>query len=408
MHFPDGSEPHLHFGEAALHPAQLYNAAAGLFVFAVVMLGARYLKAPGQRWWLFLGLYSVIRAAIDPTRYYEESAILIRMSGFVLTESQAIGIGIGVVSAIAFVWLRAAPRPSHGRGGVNARPTPNRYAVLGHPIAHSRSPELMRAAFASLGVEATYEALDVDPLHSASTIAGLHEAGVQGLNVTTPFKGVAFESAVRHEVPALQSEASNCLRWEQDGYVATNTDGSGFVSFVAEMGLPLSGCRVALLGRGGAVRGIAPALIAAGAEVAVDARWGPAGSRSRAFEGCRLLRFGSEEAIAFRRTAGLVVNATPLGAKPDEPLPCLPEELDAKPVCVDLRYTESADRWLTAVAPRARLAVNGLGLLVHQAAHSLSFWLQVTPPVGTPPEAVAWRPTLLETNPGEGGEIVSP
>lgn len=109
--FPDGSEPALQFGQQALHPSQLYNALAGLVVFFVTLVSARFLRAPGQRFWLMLGLYAVFRGAIDLTRHYEASAYLVKA---VLTESQAISLGIAVVSVIAFLWLGRQAR----KGGV--------------------------------------------------------------------------------------------------------------------------------------------------------------------------------------------------------------------------------------------------------------------------------------------------
>lgn len=105
VHFPEHSEAARHFAGAALHPAQLYNTAAGLLVFVVVLVARRYLKAPGQAWWLMIGLYALLRSAIDLTRYYDASAILLTWQDGRLTESQAIGLGIALVSLVAFIWL---------------------------------------------------------------------------------------------------------------------------------------------------------------------------------------------------------------------------------------------------------------------------------------------------------------
>jgi phosphatidylglycerol:prolipoprotein diacylglycerol transferase len=100
--FPDGSESTLHFGHQAVHPSQLYNALAGLLVFFVTLASPRFLRAPGQRFWLMLGLYAVLRGLIDLTREYEATAYVI---DGVLTESQAISMAIAAVSLIAFLWL---------------------------------------------------------------------------------------------------------------------------------------------------------------------------------------------------------------------------------------------------------------------------------------------------------------
>jgi phosphatidylglycerol:prolipoprotein diacylglycerol transferase len=105
VHFPEGSEAAIQFAGAAVHPAQLYNTAAGLVVFVVVLIARNFLKAPGQVWWLMMGLYALLRSVIDLTRYYDDSAILFTWGSGRVTESQAISLGIALVSLIAFVWL---------------------------------------------------------------------------------------------------------------------------------------------------------------------------------------------------------------------------------------------------------------------------------------------------------------
>lgn len=110
VRFPEGSEAALAYPGQALHPAQLYNAAAGLFVFAVVLVARRRLAAPGQAWWLMLGLYGLLRGLIDLTRAYEPAARLGGPAG-ALTDSQLIALGIVVVSVAGFVLCgRAAQR----------------------------------------------------------------------------------------------------------------------------------------------------------------------------------------------------------------------------------------------------------------------------------------------------------
>jgi phosphatidylglycerol:prolipoprotein diacylglycerol transferase len=103
--FPEHSEAAIHYGQQALHPSQLYNVVAGLVVFAITLVSVRFLRAPGQRFWLMLGLYALLRGLIDWTRRYEDSAVMLSWSGGQFTESQAISLGITVVSLAAFVWL---------------------------------------------------------------------------------------------------------------------------------------------------------------------------------------------------------------------------------------------------------------------------------------------------------------
>jgi len=97
IRFPEGSLPFQQFGNQPLHPSQLYNVLAGLVTYVVVTLAAPHLKAPGQRWWLMLGLYAVLRAAVDTTRYYEPSAYLLHIGSHGIAESELVG-------GLLFVW----------------------------------------------------------------------------------------------------------------------------------------------------------------------------------------------------------------------------------------------------------------------------------------------------------------
>jgi phosphatidylglycerol:prolipoprotein diacylglycerol transferase len=105
IRFPAGSLPFAQFGGAALHPSQLYNVLAGLATFVVVTLVGPRLRAPGQRWWLMLGLYGLLRAAVDLSRYYEPSAVWAQWGPLAVTESQVTGVGIALVSLAFFLAL---------------------------------------------------------------------------------------------------------------------------------------------------------------------------------------------------------------------------------------------------------------------------------------------------------------
>jgi len=127
IRFPEGSLPYAQFRDAPLHPAQLYNVLAGLVTFVVVSLAAPKLRAPGQRWWLMLGLYALLRAAVDVTRYYEPSAYLVHIGGTGLAESQVVGILIAVWSTVLFFLMpRVAARgavadPADASGAASQR-----------------------------------------------------------------------------------------------------------------------------------------------------------------------------------------------------------------------------------------------------------------------------------------------
>lgn len=272
------------------------------------------------------------------------------------------------------------------------------FAVLGHPIHHSLSPRLQQAALDSLGVRAAYLAIDVTPERFPHTLSSLHRMEAFGLNVTAPLKRLAFEGAARVTDEAVAAGVANCLRREAGGYVATNTDGAGFVSFAKDVGIELSRARVVLLGGGGSAAGLAPALEGVGANVQCIAR-DP--NRARALPGLArvpIAVWDSPESRQEIARANLVINATTLGGDPSDPLPCDPSWLAPGAAVVDLRYAPRRTPWLVQASARGLRAFDGLGLLVHQGAASLRFWLDREPPLDRLRETVGWKPLPLRVD----------
>jgi shikimate dehydrogenase len=272
------------------------------------------------------------------------------------------------------------------------------FAVLGHPIHHSLSPRLQQAALDSLGVRAAYLAIDVTPERFPGALRSLHAMEAFGLNVTAPLKRLAFEGAAHSTVEARASGVANCLRREDDGYRATNTDGVGFVSFAKDVGIELTGAKVVLLGGGGSAAGLAPALNAAGASCTVVARDRERAASLLGLASVPALLWDSPEARRAIAAAALVVNATTLGGDPSDPLPCDPGWLAPGAAVVDLRYAPRRNLWLAAAAARGLRAFDGLGLLVHQGAASLRFWLDVEPHLDRLREFVGWKPLPLRVD----------
>jgi phosphatidylglycerol:prolipoprotein diacylglycerol transferase len=122
VRFPAGSLPYAQFDDAALHPSQLYNVLAGLLTYAATMIAAPRLRAPGQRWWLMLGIYAVLRAVVDLSRYYEPAAVMGRLGALELTESQVVGVALALISLAFFVALgrRAAAAAPAGESAAAA------------------------------------------------------------------------------------------------------------------------------------------------------------------------------------------------------------------------------------------------------------------------------------------------
>jgi shikimate dehydrogenase len=253
----------------------------------------------------------------------------------------------------------------------------SRYAVIGHPVAHSLSPRIHRAFARELSIDLDYRLIDAEPGEFAAVLDAFAAEGGLGANITLPYKEAAYALAATSSERARRAGAVNTLSRRADGWAGDNTDGAGLIRDLTDRHrLDLRGRRVLLLGAGGAAHGVAPALLDAGidsmvvvnrnadrADRLVDALGEPQRVSSRYWDD--LAAIGEFE---------LVVNATSAG-RDHNPI-TLPFSL-AKPRfdAVDLSYGEAAIGFLAwARAARAEHALDGLGMLVEQAAESFELW----------------------------------
>lgn len=254
-------------------------------------------------------------------------------------------------------------------------------AVIGSPVSHSRSPALANAAFAAAELAWTFVAFDVGAGQGPAAVAAMRTLGLGGLMVTMPLKGEVIPALDRLTPAAAALGAVNSIAWEDGELVGDNTDGAGLVaSLRADEGIDPAGMRCAVLGAGGAARSVIWALAEAGAaEVVVVNR-----SADRAEVAATLApsvgRVGTPADVA---DAQLVVNATSvgMGAEPGAagPLPCDPTSISPGQVVVDLVYQPLVTPLLAMAAERGARPVDGLGMLVHQAAISIRRWVGVEP-----------------------------
>jgi shikimate dehydrogenase len=234
--------------------------------------------------------------------------------------------------------------------------------VLGFPVAHSRSPAMMNAAFEELGLDWRYVKLPVPPERFEETVRALPASGYRGANVTIPHKLAAHALADERTPAAGAIGAANTLSFEDGRVLADNTDAGGLLDALGE---DPRGRRALVLGAGGAGRAAAWALREAGAEVAV---WNRTAERARALAA----ELGVEHAERPGRAADLLVNATALGLRGED----LPGELELEPapLVVELVYgpePTALSRWAEAAGARV---VDGLEVLVRQGARSLERW----------------------------------
>ena len=267
----------------------------------------------------------------------------------------------------------------------------DRYAVIGHPIAHSKSPAIHAAFAAQTAQDLSYEAL-LAPLDGfAAAVAQFRAQGGRGMNITVPFKEEAWQLADRLTERARLAGAVNTFVFGGD-VLGDNTDGAGLVRDLEVLGAGLAGARVLLLGAGGAARGVILPLIDAGvARLFIANR---TADKARALQA----HFAGHDARGVLAAGGwqeaadapydVVINAT--SASLSDEAPPLPAGLYAPD---SLAYDMVYGRGLTAYLKQARdqgaaRLADGLGMLVEQAAEAFALWR------GVRPDTAAVRATL--------------
>lgn len=248
----------------------------------------------------------------------------------------------------------------------------------------------MNSAFETLGLDWEYFAFEVAPAGVAGALEGMRALGLGGLSVTMPHKESVARLVDRCAPDATALASVNCVVPDGDDLVGENTDGPGFIDALrADLGFDPGGCRAVVLGAGGAGRAVVLALAREGAsDVAVVNRTRANADRAVALAGQvgRVVGAGDAAMDATMRDATLIVNATPAGMT-DERIPIDVALLSARHVVVDLVYHPAVTPLLAAAAGRGCTVANGLGMLVHQAAHAVRLWTGLDAPVDAMAEA---------------------
>jgi shikimate dehydrogenase len=253
-----------------------------------------------------------------------------------------------------------------------------RLAVLGYPVAHSRSPAMHNAALAELGLgsEWSYEAIQVAPDAFETRARTMPGEGFAGANVTVPHKGAALAVADELSETAREIGAANTLVFADGEVRAENTDAEGLLR-----ALPASpaGKRALVLGAGGAARAVVWALLREGAEVGV---WNRTELRSRHL--CEEL--GGEPAVDPEQgDYELIVNSTAVGLRGEDPFAELPLErgFSSEQTVVDMVYGGQTTELLKAAEAGGASVVDGIEILVQQGALSFEIWTGRQAPVET-------------------------
>jgi shikimate dehydrogenase len=258
----------------------------------------------------------------------------------------------------------------------------DRYAVIGNPIAQSKSP-LIHAHFAkATGQDIEYTKIEAPLDGFAAAVRAFRDAGGRGMNVTAPFKLQAYELADETSERARAAGAVNALKFEPDGRIlAENFDGIGLVDdIVRNLGVALAGQRVLVLGAGGAVRGLLlPFLAEHPAELVIANRdAAKAVQLAQAVAAQVKLRGGAYADIGAGRF-DIVVNATSASLRAELP-PVSPEVFAVDGLAYELAYGKGLTPFLRLAqnAGVKRLA-DGVGMLIEQAAQAFVWWRGVRP-----------------------------
>lgn len=259
------------------------------------------------------------------------------------------------------------------------------YAVIGHPISHSRSPWI-HTHFAKQTKQNLVYTAELAPLDGfRETVDAFQARGGLGLNVTVPFKNEAFALATQYSQRAQEAEAVNTLIWTGKEWRGDNTDGVGLYRDLLHQGFHLDGQRLAILGAGGAVQGLLPIVLEHHpSEIVIFnrtlARAEQLVSRMQSSTSTRLMAAAlSEHSAALTRPFDGIIQATSSALLSDAGLLFPPLLTHANTWCYDLAYgtaAEMSQQW--AHQRRLRFA-DGLGMLVEQAAESFWLWRNVRP-----------------------------
>jgi shikimate dehydrogenase len=253
--------------------------------------------------------------------------------------------------------------------------------VIGDPVRHSLSPVMHNAAYRALGLDWVYVAFEVPDGQTAAALDGAAALGLVGLSVTMPHKAAAAKRCDDVTERARRLDSVNTVTVRADGSLAgDSTDGEGFVRSLRDAGHDADGVRVLLLGAGGAARAVGLALADAGADVTVAARRKERAQAAARLWGGAVVDWDDRAVAASEAT--LVVNATPVGMGGDASAPIDPDgRRAARIVYADLVYHPLETPLLAAARAAGAATVDGLGMLVHQAALQVEQWTGHDAPV---------------------------
>lgn len=267
--------------------------------------------------------------------------------------------------------------------------------VIGSPIAHSKSPQLHRHWLKTYGIPGHYIPMDVSNDNLENVLRTLPQMGFVGLNITTPHKEKVMEIADLVTDRAILIGAANTLIFCKDGKIhADNTDGYGFIENLkagAPQWNPRSG-PAAVLGAGGAARAVISSLLEAGVpEIMLSNRTRVRADKLKQDFGSRIRVYEWDQAGNMIDDADLLVNTTSLGMIGKSELRVPLDGLRSSTIVTDLVYAPLKTKLLATAEEYGCATVDGLGMLLHQAAPAFERWFDRRPDVDRATRAAALR-----------------
>lgn len=261
--------------------------------------------------------------------------------------------------------------------------------IIGYPLTYTLSPLMHNRAFNIRNLDYVYVPFVVEPKNLKNAVEGLRALNIKGVNVTMPHKEAVLSLLDGLSEQSKLIGAVNTINNEDGHLIGYNTDSTGFLNSLVEEGFDPADKTAVILGTGGAAKAVAVALAQAGArEIAVIGR---SAEKAQAVKTSiavanryilvKTLTFQENLADIFKK-GELIVNATPVGMKESGDLLLVPlKYINAAHFIYDLIYTPEETALIKAAREKGARAVNGLGMLVHQAAEAFKIWTGVSAPI---------------------------
>ena len=254
-------------------------------------------------------------------------------------------------------------------------------ALFGRPVKSSLSPAIHRMFAAQFGLDIDYRLIEPNDGDFPQALEAFRQSGGVGCNVTLPFKQDAWQLAAGSSAEVRQAQAANTLVCQSSGWFAHTTDGAGLIAdLTGNHGLGISGQRVLILGAGGAAAGILGSLLAENPQqiVLVNRNLTRARSLSERFDSSGKVSVTSWSELSGQGAFNLVINATSLGHKGEAP-PLSSSSFAEGGLCYDMNYFKASQPLKGLCEDMHRPYIDGLGMLVEQAAKSFFIWTSKTP-----------------------------